>query len=535
MGAGEREPDWRVDFVVVGSGIAGLRAVLALGGAGSIALLTKSESSEGNTGWAQGGIAAAVGADDSVDLHLRDTLAAGDGLCDDAAVAALVEEGPAAIEDLVGWGTRFDRTADGRFALGREAAHSVRRVLHVRDATGREIARALWAAVTQTVRPTVVEHAGVDAVRWRDGRCVGVRFADAAGVYRNVEARAVLLATGGAGQVFRETTNPAVATGDGIAIAWHAGAQVTDLEFVQFHPTALSVEGAPRFLLSEALRGEGARLVNEDGEPFMTRYDAAGDLAPRDRVARGILREAARTSGRIYLTLAHLPADAVRARFPAIAAACREVGLDLARDRIPVSPAAHYLMGGVRTDLAARTSVPGLFAAGEVACTGVHGANRLASNSLLEGLVFGRRGGVAMREWAASAGASWAGPSGAAEVHATPHEAGGLAPEVTADWIRDLAWRHIGLLRDRDGLDDAVRRLDAAQGAAAAGRGGAMGAPGEPDRVRRSLLTVAALMARAARRREESRGGHYRLDFPARDDARWRRHVVDTKGRNANG
>jgi L-aspartate oxidase len=535
MTATKREPDLRADFVVVGSGIAGLRAALALGGAGSVALLTKSESSEGNTGWAQGGIAAAVGPDDSIDLHLRDTLAAGDGLCDETAVAALVEEGPAAIADLVGWGTRFDRTADGTFALGREAAHSVRRVLHVRDATGREIARALWAAVTQIVRPTIVEHAGVDAVRVRDGRCVGVRFADAGGLYRHVEARAVLLATGGAGQVFRETTNPTVATGDGIAIAWHAGAQVTDLEFVQFHPTALAVEGAPRFLLSEALRGEGARLVNEDGEPFMVRYDPAGDLAPRDRVARGLLHEAERTGGRVYLTMAHLSADAVHARFPAIAAVCREVGFDLARDRIPVSPAAHYLMGGIRTDLAARTSLPGLFAAGEAACTGVHGANRLASNSLLEGLVFGRRGGVAMRAWAAGGGASWAGPAGPAETHATPRAGGRLAPEVTAAWIRDLAWRHVGLLRDRDGLDEAVRQLESAHGEAAPDDPETAEAPPEPDRVRRSLHTVAALMARAARRREESRGGHYRLDFPVRDDVRWRRHLVDTKGRSANG
>jgi L-aspartate oxidase len=232
--------------------------------------------------------------------------------------------------------------------------------------------------------------------------------------------------------------------------------------------------------------------------------------------------------------MAHLPAEGVHARFPAIAAACREVGLDLARDPIPVSPAAHYLMGGVQTDLAARTSVPGLFAAGEVACTGVHGANRLASNSLLEGLVFGRRGGVAMREWAATGASTWDGPGAAAESHDAPRFTGGLAGEATADWVRDLAWRQIGLLRDRARLEDAVRRLDAVEGGGAAAAEPAR-APGDADRRRRSLLTVAALMARAALRREESRGGHYRLDFPSRDDAQWRRHLVDRKGRHANG
>ena len=310
----------------------------------------------------------------------------------------LVEHGPRYVRELLEWGARFDRDADGRPALGREAAHSVRRVLHAGDATGREIGRVLWERVRALPSVETIDHALVTEVIVEGGRARGLRYFDAAGASLEVRAAATLLATGGAGQVFRETTNPAVATGDGIALAWHAGARVADLEFVQFHPTALKLDGAPRFLISEALRGEGARLVNERGDAFMTRYHPDGDLAPRDVVARGIARESEETGGRVFLTLAHLDPAYVRERFPTIAAMCAQAGLDLARDRIPVGPAAHYIMGGVDTDEWARTSVPGLFAAGEVACTGVHGANRLASNSLLEGLVFGARAAVAMTE-----------------------------------------------------------------------------------------------------------------------------------------
>jgi L-aspartate oxidase len=341
-----------------------------------------------------------------------------------------------------------------------------------------------------------------------------------------VRAGATLLATGGAGQVFRETTNPSVATGDGIALAFHAGARVADLEFVQFHPTALNLAGAPRFLISEALRGEGARLVNGRGEPFMTRYHPDGDLAPRDVVARGIAREAEQT-GPVFLTLAHLDPDYVRTRFPTIAAMCAQVGLDLARDPIPVGPAAHYIMGGVDTDEWARTSVPGLFAAGEVACTGVHGANRLASNSLLEGLVFGARAALAMQEPARAAalgadrilaGGSWLMAHG---TDGGDHPPAGISdPPVAMASIRDLMWRNAGLFRTRDGLVEAVEQLERADVARS---------PRTADEWRhRNLLTVARLIARAALRREESRGGHYREDFPRRDDARWRIHMVDT-------
>src|SRR3954469_20745604 len=388
----------QIDFVIVGSGIAGLRAAIALAPAGRVLILTKADATESNTGYAQGGIAAAIGADDNPALHFTDTLRAGDGLCDETAVRVLVEEGPRYVRELIEWGARFDRDEDGRIALGLEAVHSRHRILHAGDATGREIGRALWERVVTLPSVTTIKHALVTDLIVEDGAAQGVRFFDAFGIRRSVRARATLLATGGAGQVYRETTNPAVATGDGIAVAYHAGARVADLEFVQFHPTALSKAGAPRFLISEAVRGEGARLINSNGEPFMTRYHPDGDLAPRDVVARGIVRESERTGGPVFLTLAGLDAPRMRARFPTIAAMCRQVGLEFGTDPVPVGPAAHYLMGGIDTDECGRTSVAGLFAAGETACTGLHGANRLASNSLLEGLVFGARAAEAMQQ-----------------------------------------------------------------------------------------------------------------------------------------
>ena len=502
------------EYLIVGSGIAALRAALELAESGQVLLLTKAASAEGNTGYAQGGIAAAVGDDDDPDLHLKDTLAAGDGLCDLDAVRILVEAGPADVHELMEWGAAFDRQPNGDVALAREAAHSVRRVLHARDTTGRTIGGTLWARTSGHPRIHAVEHARATAIAMDGGRAVGVHYLDPDGTSRTALARATLLATGGAGQVFRETTNPEVASGDGIAMAWAAGARVADLEFVQFHPTALQVEGQPRFLLSEALRGEGARLVNADGEPFMTRYEAAGDLAPRDRVSRGIVRELARTGRPVFLSLQHLDAAMVHARFPHIAAACRAAGLDLARDPVPVSPAAHYVMGGVETDLDGRTSVPGLFAAGEVACTGVHGANRLASNSLLEGLVFGRRAGQAMVETAAG---TWPARFSARLAPMRPVAGAPAFEGPSVDTVRSRMWTQVGLIRDREGLEAAVAAFDAdwqwlAEQPPAA--------TVEQARLA-SLIMVGGLMARAALRREESRGGHYRSDFPARSDAMW--------------
>jgi L-aspartate oxidase len=373
-----------------------------------------------------------------------------------------------------------------------------------------------------------INHALVTELIIEGGAVAGVRFFDAGGAKHDIRGGATLLATGGAGQVFRETTNPAVATGDGVALAYHAGARVADLEFVQFHPTALKREGAPRFLISEALRGEGARLVNASGEPFMTAYDAAGDLAPRDIVARGIAREVERTGGPVCLTLAHLDAAYVRRRFPTITAMCASFGLDLARDSIPVGPAAHYMMGGVDTDEWGRTSLPGLFAAGEVACTGVHGANRLASNSLLEGLVFGARAAVAMQQPALAAAMK---PDRAvAAIPVASSRAGhrSLGP-LASSAVRDMMWRDAGLFRTGDGLLAAVEQFEAAYADALAGM--APDGSATPDAWRHlNLVTVARLIARAALRREESRGGHFRGDFPRRDDGHWTRHLADVRG-----
>jgi L-aspartate oxidase len=511
-----------IDFIIVGGGIAGLRAAIGLAPAGRVVVLTKADPTESNTGYAQGGIAAAMGADDSPGLHAADTIRAGDGLCDRAAVQVLVEDGPRYVRELIEWGTHFERDADGRLSLGREAAHSVRRVLHAGDATGREIGRVLWERVSGLPAVQAINHALVTELIVEGGAVAGVRFFGAGGAEQDIRGGATLLATGGAGQVFRETTNPAVATGDGVALAYHAGARVADLEFVQFHPTALNRAGAPRFLISEALRGEGARLVNARGEPFMPAYDAAGDLAPRDIVARGIAREVERTGGPVCLTLAHLDADYVHRRFPTITAMCASLGLDLARDPIPVGPAAHYIMGGVDTDEWGRTSLPGLFAAGEVACTGVHGANRLASNSLLEGLVFGARAAVAMQR-----------PAQAAAMKPDRVEARGAVvpprapyPSLASSAVRDLMWRAAGLFRTGDGLAGAVAQLDAAY-ADALGRMAESGPPAADVWRHLNLVTVARLIARAALRREESRGGHFRADFPQRDDLNWIRHLAD--------
>jgi L-aspartate oxidase len=523
------------DFLIIGGGIAGLRAAIALAPRGRVLVLTKADPGESNTGYAQGGIAAALGPDDTPDLHAADTIRAGDGLCDESAVRVLVEQGPVYVRELLEWGTRFDREADGHPALGREAAHSVRRVLHAGDATGREIGRVLWERVGRCPSVETLDHALVTELVVEGAAAVGVSVFDRQGTRQQVRARATLLATGGAGQIFRETTNPAVATGDGLALAYRAGVRVADLEFVQFHPTALNRTGAPRFLISEALRGEGATLVNDRGEAFMPRYHPDGDLAPRDVVARCIVREAERTGGSVFLTLAHLDPDYVVRRFPTIAEMCRRVGLDLARDPIPVGPAAHYVMGGVETDEWGRTSIPGLYAAGEVACTGVHGANRLASNSLLEGLVFGARAAEAMQQPAQVADQK---PDrvevGSRRSTFSPVPAlrrltsdSGLRP-LTSDDVRDLMWRAVGLFRTGEGLRRALAELDAAciEAQDAVAHAAASDADGWRSL---NLITVARLMTRAALRREESRGAHFRADFPERDDLHWGVHLIDQR------
>jgi L-aspartate oxidase len=510
------------DYLIVGSGIAGLRAAVELVTHGRVLVLTKSDLHAGSTGFAQGGIAAAVGPDDSPDRHAADTIAAGDGLCDPAVVEVLVSEGPRYVQELAQWGARFDRGADGRLALAQEGAHSVRRVLHAHDATGREIARTLGARLRGHPNLEVLDHALAVGIALEDGRAVGVRYVDAAGVAREAQAGAILIATGGAGAAFRETTNPPVASGDGVVLAYLAGARVGDLEFVQFHPTALDVPGAPRYLLSEALRGEGARLVNAEGERFMARQEAAGELAPRDRVARAIAREAARTGRPVYLTLRHLPAGEVRAKFPLVTELCARVGLDLATDLLPVAPAAHYLMGGVTTDVDGRTSVPGLFAAGEVACTGVHGANRLASNSLLEGLVFGARAGLAMVKGSGLELTYGSPMARQPYVNSRPDP---LTSLTDAD-LRDLMWDAAGIFRDQHGLDRLLAVLEPAWREVVDGL--AEGAISDAAAWRTaSLIGIGRLIARAAARRHESRGAHSRTDFPERDDIHFRTHLLE--------
>ena len=502
----------RTDFLIVGSGIAGLRAAADLALAGDVLVLTKADPTESNTGYAQGGIAAAVGPGDTPRDHAIDTVNAGDGLCVEKAVKVLVEDGVRYVHELIEWGARFDRDRTGALSLGREGAHGRRRVLHAADATGREIGRALWERVADQSRVRVERNARVHELIVEGDRCIGARYENESGMH-DVHAAAILLATGGAGHVFRETTNPSIATGDGVMLGWFAGARVADLEFVQFHPTALDVPGAPRFLLSEALRGEGAHLLNASGERFMPRYEPAGELASRDLVSRAIVREQHRTGQPVYLSMAHLDPEWTRARFPTIAEACRSLGLDLGTDRIPVGPAAHYVMGGVETDLWGRTTLRGLFAAGEVACTGVHGANRLASNSLLEGLVFGARAAQAMLLPGEEVVPFSILDMVPGTVRDSPTVPGTMPREAD---VRGLMWNSVGLWRDEALLRTAIEALD--EWYAALGT----------DRSRiAALVTVGCLMARAALRREESRGCHARADFPSRDDVKFRIHRGD--------
>ena len=507
------------DFIVIGSGIAGLRAAIELAQHGAhVTVLTKDRTDESNTEYAQGGIAVALSEDDRVALHEEDTLNAGAGLCDERAVRVMVEDGPRLIQELIAWGTEFDREG-GRLAFTQEAAHSRRRILHAHgDSTGREIVRALIARARAERGLSFMAHAATESLLVEGGRVCGVRYLDPlVRAPRSLRARAVILASGGAGQVFLHTTNPNVATGDGMAMAYAAGAELADMEFVQFHPTALNLPDAPRFLLSEAMRGEGGVLRNADGKRFMTRYHERAELAPRDVVSRSIVTEMQRTGTKtVYLDMTALDARYLRERFPKIYETCLRYRLDITKDLLPVSPASHYCMGGVRTDLDGRATLPGLYAAGEVSCTGVHGANRLASNSLLEGLVFGARAGRAaaqdsMHESAKAYNA--AAPD--VENTATLNDlsiAGEIALAVRKR-VRRLMWERVGILRSRESVSRALFEFEQI-------------ARAPLSRASRNFLTVATLIARAALWREESRGAHHRTDYPARDDERWLVHSI---------
>ncbi len=506
-----------IDFLVIGAGIAGLSAAIRLSRAGSVLVVTKEELAESNTAYAQGGIAVAIGGEEDVALHYQDTLAAGDGLVNPEAARVLVEQGPQRVEELLAWGTDFDRE-NGELMLTREGAHSRSRILHANgDATGKEIAVSLLRHVRTIPNIRLMEWTtGIDLLA-DNGRITGATLLDGEGGMLSVHARATLLASGGAGQVYSDTTNPAVATGDGIAMAYRAGAAVSDMEFYQFHPTAFSQPGAPRFLMSEALRGEGAYLVNAKGERFMQRYHPLLELAPRDVVARAITREG--IDGPVYLDMRHATKD-LHERFPGISGFLTRYRLELNRDLIPVRPAAHYLMGGIFTDVHGRTTLPGLYAAGEAACTGVHGANRLASNSLLEGLVFGALAADAM----IADGSKQPATIPAVSPHLPSAEA--ATPEAdTERWIEDLRnnmWRYAGLLRDAEGLETMQHTLAALT--ATVPRGLSRRAIEA-----RNLHAVASIIVASALARHESRGAHYRNDYPQHDPIA--RHSIMQNGK----
>jgi len=508
----------QADFLVIGSGVAGLRAALELSREGRVVMLTKGHPLQSNSIFAQGGVAVALSEEDDVAVHLTDTMKAGHGLCQREAVRVLVEEGPARIQELIRWGAKFDKT-DGKFTFALEAAHSRSRILRARgDATGNEMVRVLMAQVGRQKRIHRLDyHFTVDLVV-EDGRCCGALvLKEHSGKQFILPAKAVVLSTGGAGQIYARTTNPPNATGDGMAMAFRAGAQLQDMEFVQFHPTALYVPSSPPFLLSEAMRGEGGQLRNHKGEAFMPRYHPLGILAPRDIVARAIWTEMAATKARhVYLDVTHLGADFVRRRFPTIYSTCLRYDIDITEEWIPVSPSAHYMMGGVWTDLNGATTLPGLFAAGEVACSGVHGANRLASNSLLEGLVFGMRAGAAAVAWASNQTS----PDLAGRVTALGQEQRHRLDdaEKLRSSLRRTMWGQVGIIRSRESLIRATAQLS---------RWAHMVSKPfvtRADLEIKNMIQMALCIAKSALWRENSVGAHFRSDFSEAKQSGWKHH-----------
>lgn len=507
------------DILVIGSGAAGLYTAIKISEHHNVTLISKTSLTQSNTQHAQGGIAAVTSKSDSSDLHRQDTLIAGAGICSHEAVGILVNEGPSCIKDLINMGTIFDKK-DGKLALTKEGAHSKRRILHANgDATGAEIVRSLSEVAKNNKRITILEdHFTIDLIT-HQGECIGAIVMRPDGNQIFVRAKATILSTGGAGQLYRYTTNPEIATGDGMAMAYRAGAYIKDVEFIQFHPTALFYPGAPRFLISEAVRGEGAVLRNINGERFMQKYHHQKELAPRDIVARAIVSEMEETgSTYVYLDITHESEELIKSRFPTIYKECLRYGLDMVSDWIPVAPAAHYIMGGIKTDMNGETATPRLFSCGEVSCTGVHGANRLASNSLAEALVFSKR--IADK---------------VVDIPPLPEEIPSISfslmrqQTMSTDNVMEkrlrlqkLMLRHVGIRRNERGLIKAVKELERY---AKAFRN-KMDSIGEFEYL--NLLTIAVLVANAALLREESRGGHFREDFPKQDDLVWRKHIVQS-------
>ncbi|MFD1773661.1 L-aspartate oxidase [Paenibacillus rhizophilus] len=512
-------PTVETDCIVIGSGIAGLFTAIKASEDRRVIMITKKSLMESNTRYAQGGIAAVIAEDDSPLYHRQDTLMAGAGLCSSASVDALVNEGPEGVRELIRLGTLFDKE-DGVLALTQEGAHSHRRILHANgDATGYEIVRALVQQVLEHHNIEVWDdHFVIDLIT-DDGECVGALVQKPNGERLFLKGDATVLCSGGAGQLYRYTTNPEIATGDGVAIAYRAGAHIRDMEFIQFHPTALSYPGAPRFLISEAVRGEGAVLRNIKGERFMEKYHDLLELAPRDVVARAIVSEMEETKSTfVYLDITHESADMVKHRFPTIYKTCIGYGLDITSDWIPVAPAAHYMMGGIKTDLNGESSIPRLFACGEVSSTGVHGANRLASNSLSEAIVFGRRIIERVRclpklnKTHISAGC---------DLGRQEHPTQAMVERRLK--LQKIMVRYVGLRRNEEmlhkGLEELNRQLPIFGGALTK----------REDYEFANMLICSLLVTESALAREESRGAHYREDFPQRDDEYWRKHLLQIR------
>ncbi len=514
------------DILVIGGGLAGLRAANAVESHQSVLVVTKDKLKESNSNYAQGGIAGVLDPDDCFESHVSDTLAAGGNLCDREIVEMVIREGPSRIEELVRWGTIFDQD-DGGLLLGREGGHSRERIVHARgDATGAEVMRAVIERTRSAANVDIWENAFTTDLLTYEGRCRGAMIFDSLGQPVMVWAKETIVCTGGAGQVYRESTNPTVATGDGTALAYRAGVELRDMEFIQFHPTVLYIAGSSRSLITEAVRGEGAFLVDCNGHRFMPEYDGRAELAPRDVVSQSIIRQMDKTKhSNVYLDLSHLEAAQVRSRFPGIAEACKAFGLDITSDRIPVRPGAHYVIGGVTVDRQGRTSLPGLWGAGEVTSSGLHGANRLASNSLLEGLVYGAHAGEAASRMAAEQPTKMIALPISHPIHDVTQSFDVADVRVS---LKSLMGRLAGVERTASGLreaGDSIRSFAAYvmkhQFTTVAGW------------ELQNLLLTASCIVDSALAREESRGVHFRSDFPMPDNESWRRHLtirIDTDG-----
>lgn len=515
----KHNPHQFVDVLVIGGGIAGMRAALAIDPSLSTLVVTKDKLQQSNSRYAQGGIASVTAPDDAFSNHVDDTLKAGGTLCDPEVVEMVVREAPARIEELIDWDTHFD--ADhGKLQLGREGGHSHFRILHaLGDATGQEIVRAMTQQVASRENLSVRENTFTLDLLTHEGRCQGALVWSEQHGQSFVWAKQTILCTGGTGQVYRETTNPDVATGDGHALAYRAGAKLRDMEFMQFHPTVLYIAGSSRSLITEAMRGEGAHLVDRNGHRFMLDYDDRAELAPRDVVSQAIVDQMSKLrQPNVYLDLSHLDANFIHERFPGITHMCHEFGLDVAKDRIPVRPGAHYMIGGVMVDCRGRTTLPGLWAAGEVTSTGLHGANRLASNSLLEGLVYGAHAGEQASQEALET---------ADQFHALPLENPAVDESLDAldledirNSLKSLMWRAAGVQREREQLLEAQQSIDYWRRYVLPRQ-----FPTPEGWELQNMLTVAQMMIESALEREESRGVHWRSDFPDTDDDQWRRHI----------